>query len=206
MPDPIFEADGARALLEALGIHPEDIEHGDRPDVRFRWQGVTVGLEVCEATPEEYHRGRKAVRDSGWEQCTATGNWLHRQERRSTEDLKNEGTASPVWVDVADVHLSWQQGFQALIHAKHRAFAHPEFRKFDQNWLLVTDCRTSPISHEPDIEVMTDFFQSAVRSFRPDLFFDLTFVNFRDGGLICWDHRKHAATWTIDENRKLLIS
>lgn len=207
MPDPVFESFAAERLIEILGIQPVATDPGDRPDLVLQMPDYRIGLEVCEATPEEYHRGRKALQAEGWQGCVSPGNWQHRTEHRATKELREEGKGPVVWVDATDAMSAWSQGLLKRLSDKERAFSHPGFRKFDRNWLLIADIRTTPVTHEPDIIEMKEVLRDLVRSFRPASFFDSTFIDFgADAGLVEWDHASQSASWSISQTRNISIS
>ncbi len=198
MPDPCKERQYAKLLLSTLSLSPDTLEVADKPDIRMEINGSRIGLEVTEATPEEYRRAKKALRDSGWRECIFTESWQHRTERRATDELMSEGIdLHGPWVDSLDSFQNWASRIEERLRDKQRAFSHTDFQRFDENWLLVVDLDHSMITHEPDLLEGRSFFHELLSTFQPKEFFDRTFILMSNAGLIDWNHRQNEITWKV---------
>ena len=206
MPNPNEERQYAKLLLSALELQAVSVEVADKPDIRMVINGSRIGLEVTDATPEEYRRGKHALKASGNRECISTEHWQHRVERRATNKLVDEGgNIDGPWVNSHDSFNNWASRIEERIQEKIRAFAHPDFQRFDENWLLIGDLLHSEITHEPDLIEARRFFQTLVSTFRPSLFFDRTFILMSNAGLIDWDHRRSEIVWKVTPDRILNI-
>lgn len=198
MPNQAQERCLAEQFFKAANIQVANLIMADKPDVIFDHSGMRIGMEVTDATPEEHVRAYKALDRMGWNGFTSPSNLQHRAERRPTEELVDETIdLDSSWVDTGDATRRWAARIKERIIDKQRAFNHPDFRRFEENWLLISDLDYSPITHEPQLVTLKDFFLSAIAQFRPDSFFDRTFIHTSDAGLIEWDHRAARITWTI---------
>jgi hypothetical protein len=206
MPNPNEERQYAKLLLSALELQAFSLEVADKPDVRMVINGCRIGLEVTDATPEEYRRAKNALKAPDKGGCIFTEHLQHRPERRVTDKLIAEGVSlDGPWVNSLDSFNNWTSRIEERIRDKQRAFAHPDFQRFDQNWLLIADLRHSKITNEPDLIEAGRFFHTLVSTFRPTVFFDRTFILTSNAGLIDWDHRRSEIVWKVTPDRTLNI-
>ncbi|MBL9158410.1 MAG: hypothetical protein JNJ70_13110 [Verrucomicrobiales bacterium] len=148
MPDANEEKALARELFRRLQIEPEDLVVADRPDIRFRWQGRQIGLEITKADPEEY---RRIVQFRGHEGTLDVGN-LHDEHgrRRTNDELRNAVTRiGAAWTDVDIVWGRWVRTIRRALETKLEKLAKPSFECFDENWLLIAGV-TGPANNEVD--------------------------------------------------------
>lgn len=198
MPNQDQERCLAEHFFKTAGFQVANLIMADKPDVLFDHSGKRIGMEVTDATPEEHVRAYRALKRMDWNGFTFPSNLQHREERRPTQELIEETIdIHSEWVDTSDTTGRWAARIKERIIDKHRAFNHPDFQRFDENWLLISDLQNSPITHEPQLVTLKEFFLSAIAQFRPDSFFDRTFIHTSDAGLIEWDHRAARITWTI---------
>ena len=138
MPDPREEEALSQALFRRLQIEPTEVVAGDRPDVRFRWDGKQIGMEVTMADPEEYRRIDRLSRDHPGMLDVSN---LHDEHgrRRSTPEITDEVVRfSPVWTDVDVVWGRWARKVRQSYETKLVKLAHPDFERFDEDWLLIS--------------------------------------------------------------------
>lgn len=140
-----LEAYQAKQLLRLLDETdelelPVCIEHRDKPDFVLSTRHLKIGLETSSFTDEEVMRAdhlhftrfpKAFVTTTGLRDGTA---------RRSNDDIAEIMLSfdSP-WEDVADGAEHVVQKIVHSIRLKRQKFHSPDFEKFDQNWLLLTD-------------------------------------------------------------------
>jgi hypothetical protein len=208
MPDALKERHFVDLLLSSLRLEPDEIDDGrEKPDVRILLAGQRIGIEVTEATPEEYVRGSRALEKSGWEGCVSPTNWQHRPNRRTTQELVAEGTdLNGDWADCSESFGRWADRIIERLSDKERAFSRPEFEKLDENWLLVADIEATQITHEPDVVEAIRLFNDLARKFKPASFFDRTFILFDKGFFIDWNHRTSRIDLTLPDGRVVKVA
>lgn len=208
MPDALKERHFVDLLLSSLRIEPTEIEDGkEKPDVRIRLAGQRIGIEVTEATPEEYVRGTRALEKSGWKGCVFPTNWQHRPNRRTTRELVVEGTdLNGDWADCSESFGRWADRIIERLSDKERAFTHPDFEKLDENWLLIADVEATQITHEPDVVEAKRFFHDLARKFKPASFFDRTFILFDQDFFIDWNHRASSVSMALPDDRVVVVA
>ena len=193
MPDLINEEFAARHFLSAVGISAESLKQRDKPDFVIQDDDQTIGLEVCNASPEEYQRATKVLHHRQWEGCVFTGNLQHRNERRSTSELTSEATNPNVqWQNSGEIHDRWRMGIERRLLEKERAFTNAGFSRFDQNWLLIYDLEVAPVAYWFDLQLIRTNLQSLGSTFAPTDYFDKVWIDLGRGGLV---------EWTIPEGR-----
>jgi hypothetical protein len=191
MPNPDFERIHAENLLAALNLTPESLIVADKPDIRLNINGSQIGLEVTEATPEEFLRATKKFAEMNYQRCLSTTNYQQRDERRNTIDLLAEGLRPEgVWVDSTDLMARWGSRILERMRDKLRAFGDSGFERFESNWLLIVD----PLNELPNYEIEWNGFILTLlnlqKSFHPINFFDKTWIHISNKILIEWDHGK----------------
>lgn len=208
MPDAIKERHFVNMLLSSLGLEPDEIDDGEeKPDVRIRLADRRIGIEVTEATPEEYARGSRALRKSGWKGCISTTNWQHRSNRRTTRELLAEGTdLNSAWADCAESFERWKNRIIERLSDKERVFSRPEFGKLDENWLLIADVEASQITHMPQVNEAALFFHDLAQKFKPTSYFGRTFILFGLNFFIKWDHRTSQIDFVFPDGRIIRVA
>lgn len=201
MPDVIAERSYAKLLLDKLGQTPSSVVAGDKPDLCVEVSDRKVGIEVTDATPEEFNRAIKGVFGvRGWP-GPFPSNLQHRATRRTNDELRKEG---PSWKDCSDTFKLWTERIEERLRDKERAFNQASFQKFTENWLLIVDPENllvdrgdSESSREVFLIEARRFFASFAPTFKPVLFFDQTFILISDTVLITWDHRTMQVTYSV---------
>jgi hypothetical protein len=208
MPDAVKERHFTNMLLSSLELKPDEIDDGkEKPDVRILLSDRRIGIEVTEATPEEYVRGSKALIGSGWNGCISTTNWQHRPNRRPTQELLAEGTdIYGNWADSAESFERWKGRIMERLFDKKRAFSRPEFGKLDENWLLIADVEASQITHMPQVIEAARFFHDLAQKFKPASYFDCTFILFGLSFFIKWDHRTSQIDFVFPDGRIIQVA
>lgn len=196
MPDQINEAFAARHFLNAVGISTESLKQRDKPDFVFQDGGQTIGLEVCDATPEEYQRVTKVLHNRQWEGWRFTGNLQYREEKRSTSEVITETMKPNIqWQDNDDIHDRWRMGIKHRLLEKERAFTNGGFTRFDQNWLLIYDLNVALLSHVIDIPLIEVNLRMLGSSFAPADYFDKVWIDLGGSGIVEWRIPEGVIAW-----------
>lgn len=129
---------------------PVSLNHGDRPDFQIHAGRTQVGIEVTEAVTEQY-AAYSALAEREFSDVflePAHFRWgapqLNVEEMRGL--LRQSQLTSDGWVGDGPEH-EWALFIQSVVDAKLIKLAHPEFQKFDQNWLSVYDNLPLPNVH-----------------------------------------------------------
>lgn len=198
MPDLVNEQFAANHFLSAIGISAESLKQRDKPDFVLQDGGQMIGLEVCNASPEEYQRATKVLHRRQWGGCVFTGNLQHRDERRSTSELINEATNPNVpWRNIGEIHDRWRMGIERRLLEKERAFTNAGFSRFDQNWLLIYDLEVAPVSYKIDIQLIEMDLRSLGSTFAPAEYFHKVWIDLGRGGIVEWTIPEGVIAWKI---------
>ena len=196
MPDLINEKFAVTRFLNALEMPFRSLEHGDKPDFVLDIGDQKIGLEVCDTTPEEYHRVAKVLHKKLWPACVDVGNLQHRSQRRPTPEIISEVTSANVqWQGTGEIHERWRMGMKRRLDDKERAFQNVEFSRFDQNWLLIQDAVTAPLENSSDLHHMDMNLQYLLSTFAPLVYFDKVWLDFGQNGLVEWSIHERQMTW-----------
>jgi hypothetical protein len=196
MPDLIFENYAVMRFLHALDVPFHSLKHGDQPDFVLDIGDQKIGLEVCDATPEEYHRATKELHKKEWPGCVDASNLQNRSQRRPTREIISEVTCPyGQWQDSGEIHERWRMGMKRRLHDKERAFQNPEFSRFDQNWLLIHDAVTAPIDNSIDLDLMSINLLYFAASYAPPDYFDKVWIDFGKNGLVGWSISEQKMVW-----------
>ena len=115
------------------------LEFGDKPDIRFRLDEKQIGLEHTRIDPQEYRRGAKLADAQFPERCfSTTGLHYERELRRDNDDLVETMFNFGEWEEVGIAMERWAKSCASALMTKTKKMNHPEFDRFDENWLLVT--------------------------------------------------------------------
>jgi hypothetical protein len=201
MPDLINEEFAAQHFLSAAGIAGESLKQRDKPDFVFQNGDQMIGLEVCNASPEEYQRVTKVLHHRQWGESVFAGNLQHRDERRTTSELITETTNPNIlWQDNEQIHGRWRMGIERLLREKERAFTNAGFHRFDQNWLLIYDLEIAPIAHRIDLQLVRSSLQFLGAIFHPPDYFDKVWIDLGRGGIVEWTIPRGVITWKQPPN------
>lgn len=207
MPNQNEERYYAELLLSTMELIPDSLQVKDKPDIRLEIGSRRIGIEVTDATPEEYRRAEKVIRSKGWKDVLSTGNFQHRLKRRTTAELEREGVdLDGQWADSSNVFDAWSLRIEERLKDKERAFLDQNFERFSENWLLIVDWEHSAITYEPDLHMAERFFQKLIFTFRPPIFFDHTFILMSNAELLDWDHDQNEINWKVTDRLNLKIS
>jgi hypothetical protein len=140
-----LEAYQAKQLLRLLDETdelelPVCIEHRDKPDFVLSTRHLKIGLETSSFTDEEVMRADHLQFTRFPKAFVTTTGLRDGTARRSNDEIAETMLSfdSP-WEDVADGAEHVVQKIVQSIRLKRQKFHSPDFEKFDQNWLLLTD-------------------------------------------------------------------
>ena len=134
------------ALDETDGLKsPVCVEHRDKPDFVLTTPAQRIGLEISTYTDEEVRRARY-LGDTRFPNAFIpnafdTNIALHSaRDRCSNEEIIDEmfnwETPGEDIIEAAE-HIA--RKIFAIVQSKQQKFQSPDFEKFDENWLMLTD-------------------------------------------------------------------
>lgn len=130
------------ALAESkLLTYPVSVRHRERPDFQLHDGNVTIGVEVTEATTEQFAAYCSAVEKAGSGFLEASHFRVGAPELSPEQFdnlLQETDLTSDGWSGDSPEH-EWAQGIQSSVEKKLRTINHPEFQKFEKNWLAIYD-------------------------------------------------------------------
>ena len=131
-----------------LLCYPVALKHRDRPDFLLQCHEAKIGIELTEASSEQYTAYSALAEHEFPDSFLEPGHFRWGSPKRTTEEmrelLRQEQLSSPPWVgDHAE--REWALYFQSVIETKLLKLAKPEFEKFPENWLAIYD--NLPLQH-----------------------------------------------------------
>ncbi len=119
---------------------PVCIEHRDKPDFVLSTRHLKIGLETSNFTDEEVMRADHLHFTRFPKAFITTTGLRDGVSRRPNDEIAETMLSfdSP-WEDVADGAEHVVRKILGSIRLKRQKFHSPDFEKFDQNWLLLTD-------------------------------------------------------------------
>jgi len=138
MPSQVEERFDSEQLFRLIQIVPESLEFGDKPDIRFTLDRKRIGLEHTRIDPQEFRRGFKLA-NKHFQNPIFSSTGLHddREQRRNNKELIETMLDSDQWEDVSEFMGRWAASCATALITKTAKLNHPDFEKFDENWLLV---------------------------------------------------------------------
>jgi len=148
MPDQTEERRALDHLMEVLDTEFSSIESRDKPDISLRYRGSDVGVEVTDASAGEFRYAIAIAREEGLESfhCGGLGNLSETQ--RPTRDEVVELMQTPLCVDSELAAVAWAARAAESIRKKCCLMKKGEFKRFEQNWLLVYNVQSDDCSIE----------------------------------------------------------
>lgn len=124
-----------------LLTYPVSLRRGERPDFQLNDRNVTIGVEITEATTEQYAAYRSAVNKAGT--CfLELGHFRVGAPKLSSAQfdslLHETELTSDGWCGDSP-EREWAKGIQSSVEKKFEAIKHPKFQKFEKNWLAIYD-------------------------------------------------------------------
>ena len=138
-----YQAEQLLRLLENTDgpDRPVCVEHRDKPDFVLSTRFRKIGLETTSFTDEEVMRADYLHRTFFPQICITTTGLRDGPSRRSSKDIAESMLIwGAQWESVTDGAVHVARKILERIGMKRRKFHSPTFEKFDQNWLLLTDC------------------------------------------------------------------
>jgi len=145
-------------LLSTLATHnhlrfPLTVSSRDRPDVFINAGGVEIGIEITEGIPEQFASlcalAEKEFSDR-WlpmDHFPWNASPLTKKQMRSLLTMK--AVAPNGWL-ADEPEREWAHFMRRVIDTKLSKLVHPDFAKFDQNWLSIYDNIPLPNVHLGD--------------------------------------------------------
>jgi len=132
-----------KRLLEKDEFKPDSIVESEKPDFIITMTDRTIGIETTRSEPEEYFRALNEYPHL-WINTTHFKNRAH---RRTNDQLFAStgcnGLLQP-WKSEASTMLDWLETIRAALNSKREKFNKMNFKKFDENWLLIHNHRPLP--------------------------------------------------------------
>jgi len=193
------------ALDDADGLEsPVRVEHRDKPDFVMSTPTGRIGLEISSYTDEEVRRARHLgyMRFSNHFIPNAFNTNIAlrgARDRRSNEEIIDEmfnwETPGEDIIEAAE-HIA--RKIFAIVQSKRRKFHSPDFAKFNENWLILTDY-FNPFFDRITEDILSRHFDAACQ--RSDVFgteFDRIFI-FHGPRCFRILHRKLATKRTLKD-------
>lgn len=143
MPNQRREIAFANELFRRLDITVGDVQSMERPDVTFRLEEMTVGLEITESTPAEKYRGQKIAQELNKGSLKpliySTTHLMSHGRKRTRDELFHDMFNNRRYVDLTEQHSRWCEDVRSQWARKRRKLNEASYSKFDENWLLVWD-------------------------------------------------------------------
>jgi len=171
------------ALDDTDGLEPPvRVEHPDKPDFVLTTRARRIGLEISTYTDEEVRRARylavtrfpNAFIPNAFDTNIALRG---ARDRRSNKEIRDEmfNWETP-GEDITEAAEHIAQKIFAIVQSKRQKFHSPDFAKFDENWLTLTD-HFNPFFDRLTEDILSRHFGAACQ--RSDVFgteFDRIFI------------------------------
>lgn len=129
---------------------PASVTHRDRPDFLIQTGRTKVGVEATEAISEQYAAYCALAEREFPEVFLEPAHFRWGAPKLSVEDmrelLRQSQLSSDGWSGGRS-EQEWALFIQSIVDTKLAKLAHPEFAKFDQNWLSIYDNLPLPHIH-----------------------------------------------------------
>lgn len=131
-----------------LLCYPVALKHRDRPDFLLQCHDAKIGIELTEASSEQYTAYSALAEHEFPDSFLEPGHFRWGAPKLATEEmrelLRQEQLTSPPWVgDHAE--REWALYFQSVVETKLLKLAKPGFETFRENWLAIYD--NLPMQH-----------------------------------------------------------
>lgn len=135
------------AKNELLG-YPVALKHRDRPDFLLQHHETKIGIELTEASSEQYAAYSALAEHEFPDSFLEPGHFRWGKPKRTIEEmrelLRQEQLTSPPWGgDHAE--REWALYFQSVVETKLLKLAKLGFETFNENWLVIYD--NLPLQH-----------------------------------------------------------
>jgi hypothetical protein len=133
-------------LLAALAktkllAYPFSLWHRERPDFQLQDGNVTIGVEVTEATTEQFAAYCSAVEKAGTGilEPAHFGVGAAKLSSAQFDSLLQETELTSDGWSGDSPEREWAQGIQSSVEKKLGTINHSTFQKFEKNWLAIYD-------------------------------------------------------------------
>ena len=138
--------------------YPLSLKKRERPDYLLHCNGTDIGIEITEATSQDYCEYVAAAEKDSTVTFLEPGHFRHGS--RVSRNMKNQllkqtKLTSPGWAG-DEVEKEWLNYVKDAILQKTAKAQKPEFEKFNENWLLVYDNTPTMFMHK---ELLTPYLE-----------------------------------------------
>lgn len=158
--------------------YPLSLEKRERPDFKLTLGRMTVGVEITEATSQQFEKAR----------TLADGPFFYPSHFRpggrnfSKDELRGlvgaDAPAGPGW-GAKGAEKDWVNFISKALQRKLSKLSDEGFDKFDRNWLSIYD--NSPKPMRMDYEIALEFLgQNVAAHFGKDVHFDNIIIESRE--------------------------
>lgn len=175
------------ALLRRLGelesFRPDSIVHTDKPDFIITAQDRVIGVETTRSEPEEYFRALHIQATKFPERWVNTTHFKSRQTRRTNQELERSMGVNALLQPGRSPEtgmLEWVERIQAALNSKRLKFNQADYRKSEENWLLIHEHFALPndeFTRQRAEQLLTNLFLTPTPVARD---FDAVFVHSGD--------------------------
>lgn len=131
-----------------LLCYPVALKHRDRPDFLLQCHETKIGIELTEASSEQYTAYSALAEHEFPDSFLEPGHFRWGSPKRTTEEmrelLRQEQLTSPPWVG-DHVEREWALYFKSVVETKLLKLAKLGFETFHENWLVIYD--NLPLQH-----------------------------------------------------------
>ncbi len=168
-------------IIDNLFDFPLDLIHRDRPDFYIKTLQRDIGVEFTESIPEQLARANALLEEHfpngilepeffGWEPERSNDEILEILSNTQKKGLVGEG-----WFGNS-LEEQWSYGIISCIMNKTKKLNKVDFRKFEENWLLIYD---NQIKVFLDKEYVSKKIKTAINNYwenEEDIKFDKIFI------------------------------
>lgn len=138
-------------LADSMHVsYPVSVNHRDRPDFLIRAGNTNIGVEVTEAISEQYAAYCALAEREFPDVFLEPAHFRWGVPRLTTDEmrdlLRQSQLSAEAWVGDRP-EQEWAYFIQSVVDAKLKKLSHPDFSKFDQNWLSIYDNLPLPNVH-----------------------------------------------------------
>lgn len=173
------------SLARSSALHyPIMVTHTDRPDLQFTMDGVTVGVEITEAVPEDWARVVALRECEDFPECIPIPRFIPGEPRRSLGEIRALASgedAGDGWAGDG-VETDWAQAMAYFIRQKAVKTQSAEFQLFDRKGLLIYDGWPLP---DVDLQKAARYLSSSARGQAWGTAFDEVYIESHKHLLWC---------------------
>ena len=128
------------------------MKYGDRPDVSFILDEITIGLEITQAVEEELKRAENLI-----EKTPSNGPLIYNpdefydrgRKRTKAELLRSVGSPIQRYQPLGKSDTRWRENVVTAINSKREKLNNDGFTKHQRNWLLIWSYNFSLDANSP---------------------------------------------------------